>query len=213
MAKATEPIPFDDEWPLLFEVRAFVAQYCKSASVAEQLILDHAKRGHFRRYRWHEMEGGPSTRGISPDRWGVSKPEIGLHIIVDFDNSTVTYLRVEPGSYAFTLALEDRLEGFLPPPSYQIRLVRLHCSEVLSMLRAVGLLPPLTELESKPAASLTIAVEPELVAQAVRNHAGLIFATSHGRWPDLPKMQVPAILCVPNVGIGRGKIVGLCCLA
>jgi hypothetical protein len=140
MAEAdSKSTTLDDEWPLLSVVLAFVAQLCKSEPAAKALILEFARKGHFTQYRF-VTDDDPSARGIPPTSWGAGAPKIGLYVPVDFETNTVTYARGEPASTAFTLELEDRLEGFLPPPFYQIRLVRLHRDEVMSMLFAVGLL-------------------------------------------------------------------------
>src|SRR5262245_53155564 len=126
MAQADEHPTLDSEWPLLSVVVAFVAHWCKGVPAAKALILEYARNGHFTEYRFESEVGlGPSARRIDPRHWSVSHPETGLYIRVDFECNTVTYIRGTPASYTFTLALEDRLERFLGPPLYQIRLVRL----------------------------------------------------------------------------------------
>jgi len=146
----------DDEWLLLCDVRTLVAQYCKSPCAAESLILEYARKGHFKSYRFH----GPTDsthRGISPTFWGAADRKLGVYVIVDFANSTVTYTREEPSSYAFALLVDEILEEFLPSPYYQIQLVHLCRADVLSMLRAVGLLPVQrpTEQTTVPSAEST----------------------------------------------------------
>jgi hypothetical protein len=123
-----------DEWLLLHDVLELVAQHCKSTRGAERLVIDRAQKGHFTQCRF---EGDY----ISPRSWGAAYPKIGLYVSVDWDSSSVIYVRGEPTSYAFTLALQEILEGFLPPPLQQMHLVRLAPGEVLSMLRNIGLMP------------------------------------------------------------------------
>jgi len=78
------------------------------------------------------------------------QPEIGLCTPVDFDNNTVTYVRGDPPSETTKLMLEDVDEHLekvveLPPPVFQMRLVRLDREEVFSMLRREGLLELIEE--------------------------------------------------------------------
>lgn len=128
---------FDDEWLLLRDVRVLTGRYTKGAAAAKGLILDYARKGGFRSLRWHQVEG-ESDRPIEPRLWGVSKPEIGLHVVVDWDNSCIVYRRDKQRAPV----LNNLLQGFLPPPDLQMPLVRLHRDEVFAMLRAAGFTPP-----------------------------------------------------------------------
>src|SRR5262245_2208072 len=108
----------DDDWLLLCDVRTLVAQYCKSPCSAERLIMEYARKGHFKSYRFHDSTG-PTERGgpgISPTSWGAAYPKLGVCVAVDFANSTVTWMRGEPGSYAFALLIDEQSEEFLPSP-------------------------------------------------------------------------------------------------
>lgn len=129
-----------DEWVLLHDVRELVAQCCRSTRGAEWLVIDRARKGLFTQYRF---EGDH----ISPRSWGAAYPKIGLHVPVDWNCSSVLYLRGKPTSYAFTLELEEMLEEFLPPPIQEMHLVRLARAEVLSILRNAGLMPQTPMLE------------------------------------------------------------------
>ena len=130
-------------WLLLREVRDLVAKYCGgSVPEAERLIIEYAQKGHFRACRFH---GDRSASLIQTRHWGAMHPELGLCIPVDFDNSTVTYMRREPPSETTKLMMEDVHENLdqvleLPPPVFQMRLVRLSRDQVFSMLRMEGLL-------------------------------------------------------------------------
>src|SRR5262245_28823615 len=86
----------DDDWPLLSAVLAFVAQLCKSQPAGKDLILEFARKGHFTQYRYYSSDDGSSARGIPPTSWGAWDPKIGLCVLVDFETSTVTYIRLEP---------------------------------------------------------------------------------------------------------------------
>jgi hypothetical protein len=144
------------EWPLLSEVRAVVAQSCKSSEqTAEELILDYAHKNH-RDFvydcLWPEGAGG-GRRGIDPLLWGFSNPSFGDYCPVDFDNSTVTLIRVPPkmehGSEVAVVLKTLRKysrggQEFFPPIGfpYRLRLVRLHRDTVIAMLRSFGSLSP-----------------------------------------------------------------------
>jgi hypothetical protein len=133
-------------WLFLREARDLVAKYCGgSIPEAERLIIEYAQKGHFKQYR------GRGDRPIPPRDWGAEYPEHGLHIPVDFDNSTVTHVDVGPSSETAKLTMEDVNELLekvveLPPPVFQMRLARLDRDEVFSMLRRAGLL----ELSEQP---------------------------------------------------------------
>ena len=180
-----------DEWMLLRDVRAFVAQHCGgSDDAAENLILEYAAQGYFKSCRWHQEEpSGPFARGIASRSWGFASPLLGLYIPVDFANSTVTWMRGEAGNCGLTAWVEDKLEaaGHLPPYDYfQITLVRLRRSDVLSMLQKVGL----WEAPLAAAAAVQVLVEeaPEksLVAAAVVQDS--VLETPEKPLPTGPKL-------------------------
>lgn len=160
----------DDDWLLLHDVRALVVQRCKSIPETERLIFAYARSRHFTKVRF-------DGDYIDPRHWGTQSPKIGLYILVDFDNSTVTSIRKDPGSVAPAFNLEARLElvkrgdadaiplleddelaqvlakelkKFLGPPLQQMHLVRLSRREVLAMLDKAGL--PTPSEQSAPAA-------------------------------------------------------------
>jgi hypothetical protein len=151
MAETVDDFSTGEEWWLLHDVRAFVIRYCKTVTAAQDLLLEFARKGHFRRYRWHAPAGERGGIGIDPRLWG------GPPVVVDWDNSCARYERKVPSAdfeQAALLALRD----FLPADSQQrMLLVRLHRDDVLAMLRAVGLLvepatPPLpSQARSVPA--------------------------------------------------------------
>jgi hypothetical protein len=159
------------EWSLLIEVRAFVAGYTKSLPAAEELVLDYAQRGHFKRYRFQSpkepplpayvikaMREGKQTverpegiaaaewgeeRGIRPESWGIS--DHGVSITVDWDNSCVTYRFMEADLSDEMLHHIElaRGRGLFPKPYFRITLVRLHRDDVFAMLQAADLMPRL----------------------------------------------------------------------
>jgi len=141
-------------WLLLRAVRDLVAEHCGgSTSEAEQLTIEYAQKGHFTTCRFH---GDKTDKLILPRHWGAMHPEVGLCIPVDFDNSTVTYMRGAPSSETAKLKMEEvdeKLEQVLelPPPVFQMRLVRLSRDQVFSMLRMEGLLELSGEQPSIPA--------------------------------------------------------------
>jgi len=166
----------DDDFLLLYNVRALVAQRTHSPPEAERLIIEHAQNGHFTECRYR------GDRYIPPGQWGVCYRKFGLWIPVDFDNSTVSYVREAPPSETVKLVWEDVLEAleklareerekekkkkplrlrskngpisFLPPPLFQMTLVCLARNEVLSMLRKAQLLGPSEQLPAlEPSAS------------------------------------------------------------
>jgi hypothetical protein len=118
MAGNDDDFSTGEEWWLLRDVRAFVARYCGSETAAQELLLEFARRGHFRRYRWFSPEDWGEQRGsgIDPHYWG------DWPVVVDCGASCVS-------------------SGWRGTTSYRMLLVRLHCDDVLVMLRAVGLLP------------------------------------------------------------------------
>ena len=150
MAETVDERSMSDEWILLRDVRAFVAQHCGGSDrAAENLILEYAANGHFKSYRYHQAgSNDPAARGIPPRLWGFTSPLLGRCVFVDFTDSAVAWMRGKPGNYGLMSLIEDKLEetGRLPPYDYyQITLVRLLRSEVLTMLQAAGLLgAPLT---------------------------------------------------------------------
>jgi len=144
MAGTSDDDSTPGEWLFLRAVRDLAAPYCGgSPAAAERMTIEYAQAGHFTQCRWH------GDQLIPVRHWGAAHPEIGLFIPVDFTTNTVTYLRTEPVSDVVTPAvargqvweLEKTLEEFLLRPPYpEMRLVRLHRDEVLSMLRKAGLL-------------------------------------------------------------------------
>jgi hypothetical protein len=138
-------------WLLLREVRDLVAKYCGgSIPVAERLIIEYARKGHFRQCR------GLGDRLIPPQHWGAMHLNLGFCVSVDFDNSTVTYVRVDPPSETTKLMMEDVYEHLekvvgLPPPAFRMHLACLARDEVFSMLRKAGRLELSEEQPSVPA--------------------------------------------------------------
>ena len=53
MAGTSDDFSIGEEWPLLCDVRAFVTRYCKTETAAQELLLEFARKGHFKRYRWY----------------------------------------------------------------------------------------------------------------------------------------------------------------
>jgi len=142
-------------WPLLCDARALVAKYCKSETLAENLILDYERKGRIAHVSYHEQD--QHFRGINPRPWGTSAANV--YYPVDWENSTVSYVRGEPQDKS-NIVLEAVLDeaGYLPPNLvYQIQLVRLCPEHLFAMLRELKLLPPDEEAWSaaapKPTAS------------------------------------------------------------
>jgi hypothetical protein len=135
MAGTSDSLSTSEEL-LLVDVRALVAQACKSRSEAERLIIEYANKGHFKRVR--------GTGGyIDPRHWGFCDPGLGFFIPVNFDTSTVEYVRLpadKATSYLLRQQMDELLQkDFYGPPHEAMRLVRLWRSEVLSMLTKAGL--------------------------------------------------------------------------
>jgi hypothetical protein len=160
MAGTSDDFSIGEEWPLLCDVRAFVTRYCKTETAAQELLLEFARKGHFKRYRWYAPDAQRQLRegaGIDPRLWG------GPAVVVDWDNSCVTYVR--PGLRELRLDLYNELRDFLPAdPQYRMLLVRLHRDDVLAMLRAVGL--PVVEAAAKEVPAVGAAPEEELIPEA-----------------------------------------------
>jgi hypothetical protein len=76
-------------WLLLRAVRDLVVSCGVSVSEAELLIIDRVRSGHFTGFRF---EG----RLIAPGSWGTTEPLLGFFVPVNFDDSTVKYVRTEP---------------------------------------------------------------------------------------------------------------------
>jgi hypothetical protein len=91
----------DDDFLLLYEVRALVAQRTHSFPEAERLITEFAQRGHFTKCSYR------GDRYIPPGQWGVCVPKLGLLCPIDFDNSTVSYVYEGPPSDTAKLVWED----------------------------------------------------------------------------------------------------------
>jgi hypothetical protein len=126
-----------EELLLLRDVRALVAEHCKHLSVAEQLILEFAHKGHFNRYSWHEMEPG---RGIDPRAWG--KVFDGVEYPVIWEESRVCFILTKPDPLGSGRAVLNLLQDFLPAKSsFCISLVRLPRVDVLAMLHELRLRP------------------------------------------------------------------------
>jgi len=198
----------DDDFLLLYNVRALVAQRTHSPPEAERLIIEHAQNGHFTEWRYR------GNRYIPLGQWGLCYPKFGLWFPVDFNNSTVSYVREAPPSETFKLVLEDVWEAleklareerekkwekkprrsrskngpilklvppppFLPPPFFQMTLVCLRRDEVLSMLRKAWLLRPSEQL---PALESSASPEAPLASQQVA-------ARDSSKPPETPPQQ------------------------
>jgi hypothetical protein len=160
MAGTADDNSTGEEWTLLCDARALVVRYCKSETTAQELLLDFAGKGYFKRYHWFAPDS-PRERtgaGIDPRLWGTSSECV--EIVVDWDASCVTYARKFP-SDRFGLMLIQGLRDFLPAdPQCRMLLVRLHRDDLLAMLRAAGLLEPMAEAAPKEA----VAPEPAITA-------------------------------------------------
>jgi hypothetical protein len=77
-------------WLLLRDVHALVVKHGKPPLEAASLVIEYAQNDHFTECRWD------GDRLIPLRHWGAWHPEIGLHIPVNFINSTVSYIRGEP---------------------------------------------------------------------------------------------------------------------
>jgi len=91
----------DDDFLLLYDVRALVAQRTHSLPEAERLTIEFAQRGHFTKWDYR------GDRYIPPEQWGRCYPKLGLSCPVDFDNSTVSYVYEGPPSETVNLVWED----------------------------------------------------------------------------------------------------------
>jgi hypothetical protein len=143
-----------DERPLLCDVLAFIAEFCKSPQVAEEvaedLILDYLHKSP-PAYDCLYPEGA-NGRGISPRIWGTLSPSLGLYCPIDFDRNTVTLIRLPPeaghgseAAVALKALRKYSRSGELFPPlgfPYQLRFVRLHRDVVVVILRSAGFLLP-----------------------------------------------------------------------
>jgi hypothetical protein len=141
-----------EEWLLLCDALALVAERCKSQVEAERLLLEFARKGWFPRYWFHLSDQRdkavfhPSDmRGIDPRIWGFSSDV--ARITVDWATSSVSYLRIEPdpknvSHHERVSEVLQHLRKYLPvEPLFRIHLVRLHRDDVFGMLRSVGLMP------------------------------------------------------------------------
>jgi hypothetical protein len=165
----------DDEAMLLRDVRIFVARYIsESLSAAADLILEYAHKRHFTRIRFHsdtpdnvsDDEARLAQHGIDPKLWGTFNSRFGIHVAVNWDESSITYVRSGSGSLSRDLWLGEefypKLVGFgLGPPYFKMRLVCLFRSQVLSMLREVGRLPPESQTEQPAQESQAERSEPD----------------------------------------------------
>jgi hypothetical protein len=133
-------------WLLLRVVRDLVVSCGVSAPEAELLINNRVRNGHFTGFRF---EGS----FIAPGSWGTAEPRLGFFVPVNFDDSTVKYVRTEPilDGLPPDIAREAAWHGegalralkdFLPPPYLGMHLVRLAQHEVLAMLDKAGLSKP-----------------------------------------------------------------------
>ena len=132
------------DWLQLYAVRALVARELRVTPLeAEELILEYASRGHFRRC-------GGSGSYIDPRHWGASHPELGVYVPVDFTRSVVRHISVpaaEATRYTLRLALDDHLEPY-KRSNVEMREAHLARDDVLSMLRELGSPPEQAQAES-----------------------------------------------------------------
>jgi hypothetical protein len=126
------------DWLQLYAVRALVARELQITPLeAEELILEYASRGHFRRC-------GGSGSYIDPRHWGASHPELGVYIPVDFNRGVVRHIclpAADATRYTLRLALDDHLEPYMDRSNTEMREACLARDDVLSMLRELGVPP------------------------------------------------------------------------
>jgi hypothetical protein len=131
-------------WLQLYAVRALVARELQVTPLeAEELILEYASRGHFRRC------GGKGSY-IDQRHWGASHPELGVYVPVDFTRSVVRHISVlaaDATRYTTRLALDDHLEPY-KRSNVEMREAHLARDDVLSMLRELGSPPEQAQTES-----------------------------------------------------------------
>ena len=128
-------------WLLLREARALVAELC-SIEEAERLLLDHAHNSGFPHYCGLVPD---DSRPIDPRHWGSSTSSV--HYLVDWDNSCVSYIRLEVSPYGVEGVVLDLLQDYLPAEPFSLmRLARLPLHDVLALLHQHGLLPELPPL-------------------------------------------------------------------
>ena len=139
MARTDGDTSTSSELMLLYAVRALVARCCGLIPEAERLILHYANKGHFKHF-------GGSGQVIDPRHWGACDEELGFYIPVDFERSTVKYVRLpaaQATSYTTRLRLDDHLEPFYGAAYAEMREASLARDQVFSMLRELELLPAL----------------------------------------------------------------------
>jgi hypothetical protein len=143
-----------DDWLLLCDVLALVTEHTKEEAAAAQLLLDFfAETGSPSRYKYQVVDHAAPDRGIHPSSWRgrAETRRWGVHVVVDWKNSCVTWMRVAPDPdvdpEAYLKVMGHLREFVLVEPVIRIRLVRLRRHDVLAALRWAGLLlpPPATE--------------------------------------------------------------------
>jgi hypothetical protein len=139
--------------PLLCDARALVAKHTRREPSAAQLLLDFYAAPYGYRYQSvteFAETGSRPGRGIDPGCWrgSVGSRRLGKHVVVDWENNTVTEFRTAPDLDAsprpdLIVGALELMREFLPvEPVYQIRLVRLCTRDVFAALRWAGLVPP-----------------------------------------------------------------------
>jgi hypothetical protein len=157
----------DDDviWLLLCDVLALTVSFCRTPDAAKWLLLETAHNGEFPHYRWRQSKNkslrgaDPQHRGIDPRFWGKSAGSV--HYPVDWENSTVAYVRLEGSPYSLEGVILEQLGDFLPAePYFQINLVCWPLRDVLKMLHQAGLLLDASAFKPPSNSATSAAAEP-----------------------------------------------------